>query len=52
MPVCGNMMINERGLEMSLLIKGGRLIDPATKRDGQLDILVKNGKICQVDNRY
>lgn len=49
MPVCGNMMINERGLEMSLLIKGGRLIDPATKRDGQFDILVKNGKICQVD---
>lgn len=33
---------------MSLLIKGGRLIDPATKRDGQYDILVKDGKVCQV----
>lgn len=34
---------------MSLLIKGGRLIDPATKRDGRFDILVKGGKVCKVD---
>lgn len=34
---------------MSLLIKGGRLIDPATKRDGQFDVLIKEGKVCRVD---
>ena len=33
---------------MSLLIKGGRLIDPATERDGQFDILVRGGKVCRV----
>lgn len=36
---------------MSLLIKGGRLIDPATKRDGQFDVLVKDGKVCRVDSQ-
>ena len=30
---------------MSLLIKNGRLIDPATGRDGQYDVLVKYGKV-------
>ncbi|HIQ99455.1 MAG TPA: dihydroorotase [Candidatus Scybalocola faecavium] len=34
---------------MSLLIKGGRLIDPATKRDDYFDVLVKDGKVCQVE---
>ena len=33
---------------MSLLIKGGRLIDPATKRDGFFDVYVEDGKVCQV----
>ena len=33
---------------MSLLIKGGRLIDPATKRDGLFDVYVEDGKVCQV----
>ena len=33
---------------MSLLIKNGRLIDPATGRDGQYDVLVKYGKVEKV----
>ncbi len=33
---------------MSLLIKGGRLIDPATKRDGLFDVFVEDGKVSQV----
>ena len=33
---------------MSLLIKGGRLIDPATKRDDYFDVLVKDGKVSKV----
>ncbi len=32
----------------SLLIKGGRVIDPANKIDKKLDILVENGKIKEV----
>jgi dihydroorotase len=31
---------------MSLLIKGGRVIDPANNRDGLFDILVEDGKIA------
>lgn len=33
---------------MKLLIKGGRVIDPANKQDEVLDILVENSKISQV----
>ena len=33
---------------MSILIKQGRVIDPANKRDGVFDILVENGKIAKV----
>lgn len=33
---------------MSLLIKGGRVIDPANKTDGIFDILVEDGKIIEV----
>jgi len=32
----------------SLLIKGGRVVDPANKLDKELDVLVENGKIKQV----
>ncbi|MFH1406462.1 MAG: dihydroorotase [Candidatus Omnitrophota bacterium] len=31
-----------------ILIKNGRVVDPASKRDEQLDILVKDGKIVQL----
>ncbi|MBU0878389.1 MAG: dihydroorotase, partial [Candidatus Omnitrophica bacterium] len=33
---------------MKLLIKGGRVIDPANNLDGVLDILVENGKIFRI----
>lgn len=33
---------------MSTLIKNGRVIDPANKRDGIFDILIENGKISKV----
>lgn len=35
---------------MQLLIKGGRVIDPANKIDGILDVVVKDGKIFAVGN--
>ncbi len=33
---------------MKLLIKNGHLIDPATKTDARLDILIDNGKIADI----
>lgn len=33
---------------MTLLIKNGRVIDPATKYDGVADVLVRDGKIAKV----
>lgn len=33
---------------MNILIKGGRVIDPANKIDGVRDILIENGKIAKV----
>jgi dihydroorotase len=33
---------------MSLLIKGGRVIDPASGCDGELDVLVDDGRIARV----
>jgi len=35
----------------SLLIKGGRVIDPATRRDGIADVLVVDGKIKKIAKR-
>ena len=34
---------------MSLLIKGGRVIDPASGLDARLDVLTKDGKIAAMD---
>ena len=34
---------------MPLLIKKGRIIDPATGTDGHLDILVENGRILKIE---
>ncbi|MFA5004967.1 MAG: dihydroorotase [Candidatus Omnitrophota bacterium] len=34
---------------MGILIKGGRLVDPANKIDAVMDILIKGNKISQVD---
>ena len=33
---------------MKLLLKGGRVVDPASGRDGELDVLVEDGKIARV----
>ncbi|MFC1559663.1 dihydroorotase [Candidatus Margulisiibacteriota bacterium] len=35
-------------MRKSLLIKGGRVLDPSRKTDEELDILVENGKISKV----
>ena len=33
---------------MDILIKGGRLLDPANDRDGLFDIRIRDGKILKV----
>jgi dihydroorotase len=33
---------------MKLLLKGGRLVDPANRRDGELDVLVENGQVARI----
>jgi predicted amidohydrolase len=32
---------------MNLFLKGGRLIDPSSKTDGNGDLLIENGKIVR-----
>jgi dihydroorotase len=34
---------------MKLLLKGGRVIDPGTGKDGELDVLVEDGRVAQID---
>lgn len=34
---------------MSILIKNGRVLDPDTGKDGQYDVLIKEGKIAKVE---
>ncbi|MBI1908594.1 MAG: dihydroorotase [Deltaproteobacteria bacterium] len=36
---------------MKLLIQNGRLIDPATKKDGVTDLLISNGKIQKIGGK-
>ncbi len=33
---------------VSLLIRGGRVIDPATRIDGEMDVLLRDGKVAEV----
>jgi dihydroorotase len=33
---------------MSMLVKGGRVIDPVNGRDGELDVLIDNGRIAKI----
>ena len=33
---------------MKLLLKGGRVVDPASGRDGEFDVLIEGGKIARV----
>jgi dihydroorotase len=34
--------------QYDLLLKGGRLIDPAAKRDGHFDLAVKDGRVAEI----
>ena len=34
---------------MKLLLKGGRVVDPAVRRDGQFDVLIEGGRIARID---
>ena len=34
---------------MKVLLKGGRVIDPAAGRDGEFDVLIDEGRIAVVD---
>lgn len=34
---------------MMLLLKGGRVVDPATNRDGSFDVLIQGARIARVD---
>jgi dihydroorotase len=34
---------------MQTLLKGGRVVDPASGRDGAFDVLIENGRIARVD---
>jgi dihydroorotase len=35
--------------EQDLLVKGGRLIDPKNRRDGRFDVLLRNGRVGELD---
>ena len=35
---------------MSILIKGGRVLNPATNMDEIADVFVKDGKVCAIGN--
>jgi dihydroorotase len=34
-----------------LLIRGGRLVDPAAGRDGRFDVLLRDGRVAEVGER-
>ena len=36
---------------MSLLLKGGRVVDPARRLDATLDVLIEDGKVAQVGEK-
>ena len=40
--------MNARRFDASLLIKGGRVIDPAQKLDGEFDVLLKDGRVAEI----
>ena len=33
---------------MKLLVKGGRVVDPANGRDGEFDVLIEDGRIARI----
>jgi dihydroorotase len=36
-------------ISMKLILKGGRVVDPATGRDGSFDVLIDDGRIARVE---
>src|SRR5262249_25883411 len=36
------------GRLMKLLLRGGRVIDPASNRDGEFDVLIESGRIAKI----
>jgi dihydroorotase len=41
--------MGERTNGVSILIRGGRVIDPSSRRDGLFDVLIEDGKIAAVE---
>ena len=41
-------MSTEGGWQMKLMLKGGRVIDPANGRDGEFDVLIEDGRIARI----
>ena len=42
-------MMEDRGMQMKTLIKNGRVLDPATKKDGIYDVLIEDGIIKEIE---
>ena len=42
-------MMEDRGMQMKILIRNGRVLDPATKKDGIYDVLIENGIIKEIE---
>ncbi len=42
------MVTHDKSKAASLLIKGGHVIDPASKLDAPMDVLVRDGRIAEV----
>jgi dihydroorotase len=40
--------VNKKNEDQSLLIRGGRVIDPAGKVDGTLDVLLRDGRVAEI----
>lgn len=45
----GFSIVFKRGLQLMLLIKNGRVIDPGSKTDKSIDLFIKDGKIASLD---
>ena len=42
--------MHELSQQPNILIRGGRVIDPASSKDGQADVLIERGRIAAVDD--
>jgi dihydroorotase len=41
-------MVHDKSKSASLLIKGGRVIDPAAKLDAAMDVLLRDGRVAEI----